>query len=190
LRSASPGFGWRDGRLVDVLYVPETFRLATSDVIRARRFENWSRIAHQPVPLDLVVLIGEVKRIEVACKGMSLIVKHVPDCKFALSDRRYVWADRLSRSAILMSEMFDDAHLVVAATVTVARPLEPTIACLSFMLTTPQWLPMANGYERAVLTGLVGEGRSFVVNEDLFPTRRGRRRRASGPPPRNPAARA
>jgi hypothetical protein len=131
--------------------------------INARRMAQWSPAVTSPgKPQNLMLLIAEVKEIAPARYGYKAVVKHVPDQAFALDEQLYRRLGRRFESELALWAAADDVHMVIIATFSVAAAGIPTIAELSLMPVTRQWLPVENGFEKQLIERLVAEGRSFI----------------------------
>ncbi|MBX9716895.1 MAG: DUF1173 domain-containing protein, partial [Burkholderiaceae bacterium] len=145
------------------LFVPESFTVDQRDAINARRISQWSQtIASPGKPQCLMLLIAEVKEIVPARYGFKAVVKHVPDQAFALDEKLYRRLGRRFEAALALWGADADIHMVMIATFSVAATGIPTIAELSLMPVTRQWLPVEDAFEKQLVGKLVGDGRSFV----------------------------
>lgn len=145
------------------LYVPEVFYVEQRDAINARRMAQWSRaIAAPGKPQHLMLLIGEVKEIVPARHGYKAVMKHVPDQAFALDDPLFRRLSRRFESELALWVATDDIHQMIIATFGVAASGNPSLAELSLMPVTRQWLPIEDSFDKQLVERLVAEGRSFV----------------------------
>lgn len=145
------------------LYVPEVFSVAKRDAIGARRVTQWSSaIAAPGKPQHLMLLIGEVKEIVPARYGFKAVLKHVPDQAFAMDEQLFRRLGRRFQSELALWGTADDLNMVMMATFGFAAAGVPTIAELSLMPVTRQWLPVEDAFERQLVDRLVGDGRSFI----------------------------
>jgi hypothetical protein len=145
------------------LYIPEVFSVEQRDAIGARRVKQWSSaIATPGKPQHLMLLIGEVKEIVPARYGFKAVLKHVPDQAFAMDEQLFRRVGRRFQSELALWGAADDIHMVMAATFGVAAAGVPTMAELSLMPVTRQWLPVEDTFEKQLVEKLVGEGRSFI----------------------------
>lgn len=177
LLAAASAFQWQGVALKKQLYVPETFRSRMGEAIYERRRTHCLRMLNDPVCSGVIVVIGEVKRLDSNDDATSLVFKHVPDCGFKLTEYRYEWINELFRSQFALASSGDDLHLVAAVVASLTPTREPSILAFSSMVTTPEWLPVRNIPERAMLARWVSERRTFNV-EDLGDV--GRRRMVRG----------
>jgi hypothetical protein len=145
------------------LYIPEVFSVDQRDAIVSRRMAQWSQAAAVPGKRQhLMLLIGEVKEIVPARYGFKAVIKHVPDQGFALDEPLYRRLGRRFEPELALWGAAEDIHMVMIATFSVSAAGVPTIAELSLMPATPQWLPVENAFEKQLIERLVGEARSFV----------------------------
>jgi len=145
------------------LYIPEPFSIEQRAAINARRIAQWSRAMAAPgKPQHLMLLIAEVKEIVPARYGHKAVIKHVPDQAFALDEPLYRRLGRRFESELAMWGSADKVHMVVIATFGVSDAGIPTIAEMSLMPVTPQWLPVEDAFERQLVERLVAEGRAFI----------------------------
>jgi len=145
------------------IYVPEMFSLDRRDAIDARRVAQWSQTIASPGKVQhLMLLVGEVKEIVPARYGFKAVVKHVPDQAFVLDEPLYRRLGRRFESELALWGTADDIRMMMIATFGVAAAGIPTIAELSLMPVTQQWLPVEDEFDRQLVARLVAEGRSFT----------------------------
>lgn len=145
------------------LYVPEPFSVEGRDAINARRMAHWQHAVAAPGKAQhLMLLIGEVKEIVPARYGFKAIVKHMPDQAFAIDEQLYRRLGRRFESELALWGASDDTHMMMIATFGVSSAGVPSIHELCLMLTTRQWLPVEDGFEKQLLDRLVGDNRAFV----------------------------
>lgn len=145
------------------LYVPEPFSVEQRDAINARRIAQWTQAVAAPGKhRHLLLLIAEVKEIVPARYGHRAVIKHVPDQAFALDEPLYRRLGRRFESELALWGSADNVHMVVIATFGVSDAGIPTLAEMSLMPVTPQWLPVEDAFERQLVERLVAEGRGFI----------------------------
>jgi len=145
------------------LCIPEMFSVEQRDAIEARRATQWSQaIALPGKPQHLMLLIAEVKEIVPARYGFKVVVKHMPDQAFALDEQLYRRLGRRFEPELGLWSTAQDIHMVMIATYSVGATGIPSIAQLSLMPVTRQWLPVENGFEKQLVEKLVRDARSFV----------------------------
>ncbi len=145
------------------LYIPEPFSVDQRDAINARRIAQWSQaVAAAGKPQRLMLLIAEVKEIVPARYGHKAVIKHVPDQAFALDAPLYRRLGRRFEAELALWGSADNVHMVVIATFGVSDAGIPTIAEMSLMPVTPQWLPVEDSFERQLVERLVAQQRFFI----------------------------
>jgi hypothetical protein len=152
-----------DHALLGSLYIPEVFSVEQRDAILSRRQRLWSRSAprhRQPQPL--LLMVAEVKEIAPARYGHKAVIKHMPDQAFALDNVLYRRLGRSFERELTLWCTEPDLHLLMIATFRVDETGTPGIVELSLMLTTAQWLPVDDGWDRQMVGALVRQGRNFI----------------------------
>ena len=145
------------------LYIPEPFSVDQRDSISASRVAQWSQaIAVPGKPQHLMLMIGEVKEIVPARYGFKAVVKHLPDQAFALDAQLYRRLGRRFESELALWGAAEDIHMMMIATFSVSAGGIPTVAELSLMPVTQQWLPVEDAFDRQLVKRLVSDSRSFV----------------------------
>ncbi|WP_066262855.1 DUF1173 domain-containing protein [Hydrogenophaga flava] len=149
--------------LLASLYIPEVFSVEQRDAIQTRRQRLWARAAPrlgQPQPL--LLMLAEVKEIAPTRYGHRAVIKHLPDLAFALDDALYRRLGRSFERELTLWGAEPNLHLLMVATIRVDEAGTPCIAEMSVMLTTSQWLPVDDSWDRQLVEALVRQGRSFV----------------------------
>lgn len=145
------------------LYIPEVFTVEQRDQLNARRLGHWRHAVAVPGrPQHLMLLIGEVKEIVPARYGYRAVIKHVPDQSFALDEALYRRLGRRFEAELALWGATDRVRMLTTATFAVSEAGIPTMAELSLMLVTQQWLPVDNSFEMQLVDRLVTERRSFI----------------------------
>lgn len=149
--------------LLGSLYIPEVFFADRWLEIDFSRFMRWTLFAPRPCqPQRLMLMIAEVKEVQAARFGHRAIIKHLPDLPFRLDDHLYRrMCSRFDRELTQWSTD-DSSHLVVITTFSVDNDGSPSIAELSLMLVSAEWLPVEDVYEKQLIKLLVNDGRSFI----------------------------
>ena len=149
--------------LLGSLYIPEVFSVEQREAIQSRRHRLWAHGApRHGQPQPLLLMVAEVKDIAPARYGHKAIFKHLPDQAFALDDAMYRRLGRSFEHELTLWGTEPDLHLIMVATFRVDEAGTPGIVELSLMLTTAQWLPVDDGWDRQLVGALVRQGRSFV----------------------------
>jgi hypothetical protein len=145
------------------LYIPEMFAVEHREAINARRVAQWlSATAAPGKPQQLMLMIAEVKEIVPARYGYKAIIKHVPDQAFVIDAQLYRRLGRRFEGELSLWGATDTLHMVMISTFGVSEVGIPTIAEVSLMPVTAQWLPVENLFEQQLLDKLLSSGRSFI----------------------------
>ena len=149
--------------LLDTLYIPEVFAVEQRDAIHSRRLRQWVYGTRRPgLPQALVLMVAEVKELAPTRHGQKIVIKHLPDQAFALGDALYRRIGRRHERELILWGVDSDLHLVIAATIQVEQACIPSILEIALMVTTAQWLPVGDVWERQLVDTMVRQGRSFV----------------------------
>jgi hypothetical protein len=153
----------RGAAFASMLYVPETFSVEHKQELLARRIATLGPLATGTRSgRKLLLLIGEVKQFSPARYGHKMIVKHVPDTPFVLSEDAY---RRLMRRCEIDLELWNadpSTHLLVVGTFGQETSGVLAMEELTLQVTTAQWLPFEHRYEAELLEVLVRSGRRFT----------------------------
>jgi hypothetical protein len=153
----------RGDALQSRLYIPEVFSVEQREEIHARRLAQWAHAMPSPGKSQhLMLLIAEVKELVPARYGYKAIIKHVPDQAFALDEQLYRRLGRRFAPELSLWGAADNLHMVMIATFGVSYAGVATIAELSLMPVTQQWLPIEDLFEQQLVERLVRDGRAFV----------------------------
>lgn len=147
--------------LAHCLFVPETFSIERRDEIERRRAPHLARVYAPGKSRELMVLIGEVKKVDPARFGFKVVVKHLPDLPFFMDDRLGRRMERRFENELALWNADESTHLVMIATFGRGPAGLLAIDELAFMLTTTQWLPIDNADEQNLLAVLTQAGRRF-----------------------------
>jgi len=149
--------------LLDSLYIPEVFTVEQREAILSRRQRLWAHGApRHGQPQPLLLMVAEVKDISPTRYGHKAVFKHLPDQAFALDDALYRRLSRSFEHELMLWGTEPDLHLIMVATFRVDEAGTPGIVELSLMLTTAQWLPVDDGWDRQLVGALVRQGRNFI----------------------------
>ena len=149
--------------LISSFYVPEVFSVEQSNSIHARRRHRWSHALHKPNQVQpLLLIVAEVKVITRARFGHIAILKHLPEQAFTLDEPMFRRLARNFERELSLWSTEPDTHLIMIATFKVDEAGIPVIIELSLMLTSAQWLPVENAWDRQLINALVTHGRSFI----------------------------
>lgn len=154
--------------LSESLYLPEPWEEARRDAIAQRRRETFLRVASAPKgPRRLLLLLGEVRRLEPGRYGHRLIVRHAPDVDFTIDDdleralrRRFV--TELSAWEAAEAARDHSVRLMVMGTFNVGLSGRPALEEVVLMTTTANWIPMEDAFDAEVIARLSASGRRFT----------------------------
>src|SRR4051812_15538420 len=149
--------------LADVLYIPEVFSAERKAELMQRHMSAVNKIASGTTgPRRLMLLIGEVKEFAAARSGHKLVVKHLPDFSFLLSETLHRrMAARFDRELTLWNAVAG-AHLIVIATFGVGSGGVPDVEELALMVVTETWIPIEHIYDSQLVDTLTRNGRRFI----------------------------
>lgn len=149
--------------LGDRLYIPEPFRIDHANEIETRRRAFMARFRPDRTDRrDLVLIVGELKAIDLSRYGYKLTLKHMAD--FPL----YASADTVKRLNKRFVAEFDiaasleDVHLMLISTASINHAGHASLEDASVMLVDENWIPFEDIDERDLISELTRTGRSFV----------------------------
>jgi len=163
LLQAAEGMLASTSSLSDVLYLPEAFSVDKQLEIDARRTAAWrTATEHIGGHQQLLLLIGEAKRIEPARHGHRMLIKHIPDAAFWLDEGLFGALTRRFGPELSLWGASDAVRMMTAATFAISPAGLPRVAELCLMPVTHQWLPIESFQELRLIARLVAGGRAFV----------------------------
>lgn len=149
--------------LADILYIPENFDAEKKDAIAQRRQAHLMRVAApEKGARRLMVVIGEVKEIDKSRYGMKVILKHLPDFQFQLSDDLHVRLIRRFDSELSLWDTQSNSHLMIIATFGVNPVGVANLEEVALMVVNENWIPYENAYDHLLLEALTKQRRRFV----------------------------
>lgn len=146
--------------LADLLFLPETFFSEKMAEIKRRQVESLARLARQSN--DRMLFIGEVKGIDEARFGKSLVVKHLPDLKLMMSDDLHRHLQNRFAHQLQLWGQFDSTQLMVAATVSRSPQGVYAVEAACLMNVNSQWIPFESAFELELLDRLHALARRFT----------------------------
>lgn len=146
--------------LRDRLFIPEPFSAEHKDEIAARRAARLTPSVSN-AGRDLFILVGELKELAPSRAAFKATIKHMPDFPIMIAADMNRRLQKRFASELAMWDAIQEAHLVVAATFSVALSGVATMEEAAVMLVNNQWLPFENLTEKALLDQLIAEGRRF-----------------------------
>nr|WP_259373725.1 DUF1173 family protein [Rubrivivax gelatinosus] len=158
------------GAVAKRLYVPEVFSVERADRIRERREARWNWIVREGGDtLPSMVVVGELKALRPGQRFARAWLKHVPDCPFLLRGSGLRQIEQRYDAELAWWGRNGGLHMVCIATVAPDRSGAATVVGMELMLCSPEWIPLADEYDRLLVEKLVGAGRSFMKELDEAP---------------------
>ena len=147
----------------DVLYIPEVFAAERKAELAQRHLSAVSRITVTGAgPRRLMLLIGEVKEFAAARYGHKLVVKHLPDQPFLLSEDLHRRMTARFEREIALWDAVAGSHLIVIATFGVAPNGVTVVEEQALMVVTETWIPIEHIYDANLVNALTEDRRRFI----------------------------
>jgi hypothetical protein len=150
-------------KLSERLFIPEPFKAEQAELIARRRAEALEAIA--PAPGDfkhkLMLVIGELKEFTEAKFGYRLVLKHMADCPLWLNADAAARMRRHFEASLYAWQTQAPVRLVVACTIRGTEQQNYQVDTATVMMTTINWVPIDNLFEKTVADALTKEGRRF-----------------------------
>lgn len=169
LLEAAASMTTKGADLADVLFVPEPWNEQRKDEQASRRRAQLLRTASAPKGArKLMLLLGEVRRIEPSRYGHRLVVKHAPEVEFGLNEDIYKAMCRRFETELAFwdaqshADQRADGHLMVFGTFSVSLTGYPAMEELVLMFVTQNWIPVEDGFDLALVDGLTRSGQRFT----------------------------
>ena len=109
-----------------------------------------------------MILIGEVKEITQSRYGYKVIVKHVPDYHFMMPEDMHKRLHKRFSAELALWDAIDNSHLMLIATFGVSAAGVASIEECALMVTTENWIPYENTFDKELIDLLTSGGRRFV----------------------------
>ena len=163
LLEAAEGKTTKGARLLDRLYLPETFHSEREDEIAQRRTAFISRgVSAQGARRPLLLLIGEVKEIAPARFGHKLVIRHLPKFPFMLDeDIHRRMAAKFAPELSLWSAL-PDGRLIAIATFSLDHAGVAQIDAIAAIAVNENWIPVEHSYDAALLDALTRRRASYL----------------------------
>jgi hypothetical protein len=145
--------------LASLVFIPETFKSEFAHDIKKRQLDSMSRVREQSNARML--LIAEVKGLEDARYGRSLIVKHLPDLRFVMNDAMHKHLLSRFGSQLQLWGALPSSHLLMIGTFSVTAQGLHTLESACFVNANEHWILFETLYEYQVLAELHKHGRRF-----------------------------
>jgi Protein of unknown function (DUF1173) len=108
-----------------------------------------------------MVLIGEIKGIEDARYGRSLVIKHLPDLRFVMNDAMHKHLISRFGSQLQLWDTLPSSHLLMIGTFSVSAQGLHTLESACFLNANENWILFESLYEHQLLAELHSQGRRF-----------------------------
>lgn len=149
--------------LSGLVYMPEPFAPEKKEDISQRRQAKLAPlVAGGKSGKQLMILLAEVKEITDSRYGYKVVVKHSPDYPFMLNKDIYERLIKRFGAELGMWRANAGGHLMMIATFGVGPTGYASIEEASLMMTTPEWIPVENGWDALLMHELVEQRRSFT----------------------------
>ncbi|WP_289035634.1 DUF1173 family protein [uncultured Flavobacterium sp.] len=150
--------------LSELLFIPETFFLDRKEEIKANRKKAISGAVYKGTgKRNMMMVFGEVKVIEPDSFGYKIIIKHLADFKFRISDDLYKrLSNKYALEIELAGELQEDGHLLVMGTFFVDLKGYATMETCTLQIADENWIIFENGSEKYLMNVLNEYSRSYI----------------------------
>jgi Protein of unknown function (DUF1173) len=145
--------------LASLLFIPETFNSDLANDIKKRQLDALGRVREQSNAR--MVLIGEIKGIEDARYGRSLVIKHLPDLRFVMNDAMHKHLISRFGPQLQLWDALPSSHLLMIGTFSVSAQGLHTLESACFLNANEHWILFESLYEHQLLAELHSQGRRF-----------------------------
>lgn len=154
----------KGGPLAASVYIPEPFHPDKKAEIAARRSAKLAPLmtGGKGGTKKLMLLIAEVKDISEARYGFKIVVKHLPEYHFMLNADIHARLFKRFGTELGMFRENAGGHLIIVATFGVGATGYASIEEASLMMTSPEWIPIENGWDGMLVHELVEQKRGFL----------------------------
>lgn len=144
------------------LFIPEIFNADHKNEILERQLAKFLP-ARTPTASarKLMLLIGEVKKVDTARYGQKLIIKHLPDLPFMLADDLSKRMANRFQADLALWNSDESTHLVAIATFGFDDAGVAAVEEMALVVTTENWIPVEHVHDLQLLTALTRAGRRF-----------------------------
>lgn len=149
--------------LGELLYIPETFFLEKKDEIAQRRVSHLSRIAAtENGARKLMIVIGEIVKFDKSRYGMKVVLKHLPDYHFQLSEELHKKLHKRFELELSQWGADEQSHLIMIGTFSVNHAMVANLEEVGMINVTDNWIPYEGAYDRLLIDALTHQNRRFV----------------------------
>lgn len=150
------------GPLLEALYIPPVFAVASKDAQKSERVRFFSSTrGEKESPKQLKVLLGEVKDIGKLRHSYVMTILDMPDAQLILPDDLHRRMIKNFEDILSLWEANPDSHLIVLCTLGLGISGLLMVDELTLMMVDSRWLPYSNVEELELLNKLVSDGRTF-----------------------------
>ncbi len=144
------------------LFIPETFSADHKNDILERQLAKLLPARVQAGSTrKLMLLIGEVKKVDTARYGQKLLVKHLPDLPFMLADDLSNRMAKRFETELALWNADESTHLVAIATFGFDNAGVAAVEEMALVLTTDNWIPVEHLHDMQLHAALIDSGRRF-----------------------------
>lgn len=150
--------------LPSLLFIPENFYLEKKDEITRRRMAQMINATNNGPKGQrrLMLFIGELKEIECSRYSHQLVLKHLPDFHFLMSEDMHKRLTKRYELELGMRKAAEDTHLICVGTFSLSSSGIATLEEAALMVVNENWLPIESIYEKHLIDSLVASGRKFT----------------------------
>ena len=145
--------------LSEILYVPEPFVLERAQEIKQRQL---AALASLSLANSRLILIGEIKGIDPARYGKSLVIKHMPDLKLMMNDDLHKRFTSQFEHQLQLWGQLDTSHLLLIATVSRTAQGVHAIEAACALNVNDAWIAFETLSEWELLSELLHARRRFT----------------------------
>ena len=148
--------------LDSMLFIPETFAVDRKDELMGRRLERLKRLSEPAKgPRKLMLMVAEVKGIEVSRYGHKFVLKHLPDMPLMIADDLHKRINKRFENELALWKGEESTHLVMIGTFGLDGAGNACAEEISLVVTTANWLPIENRSDLQLVDALSHAGRKF-----------------------------
>lgn len=150
--------------LSDILFIPETFFLDKKNEIRSHRDKNISQAVYRGTGKKvMMIVVGELKEITPDAFGYKIVLKHLPDFKFKITDDLHSRIfKKFSNELELWQELEDQAHLFLIGTFFVDLRGYATMESCCLQIADENWLIFESGSDKYLMNNLNNNKRAYI----------------------------
>lgn len=150
--------------LSELLFIPETFFLDRKEEIKANRKKAINGAVYKGTgKRNMMMVFGEIKSIDPDSFGYKIIIKHLADFKFRISDDLHKRITQKYATEIeLAGELQEDGHLLVMGTFYVDLKGYATMETCTLQVADENWIIFESGSEKYLMNLLNENSRNYI----------------------------